>query len=183
MFPGGKIDVSARDWSAEALGHSIGAVAVFATAPATPPAQKSMRNCVAPDFSAGALAAKCCAACCGFASGWWIEVKKTIVLCVCVCVCVSRWALLERNDRISENLCDVDVFLEDLKSLGNRTEFFENHSLMRSDSVILFSVTLLSDSREFSLVWGSYIRYSRLERMLLGLERVLLGLLAESMGE
>ena len=34
--------------------RSIGAVAVFATAPATPPAQKSMRNFIAPDCSAGA---------------------------------------------------------------------------------------------------------------------------------
>ena len=36
------------------LTRSIGAVAVLATAPATPPAQKSMRNCVMPPFSEGA---------------------------------------------------------------------------------------------------------------------------------
>merc|ERR1719460_3477954 len=37
--------------------RSIGAVAVLATAPATPPAQKSIKNFTAPDCSAGAGAA------------------------------------------------------------------------------------------------------------------------------
>ena len=37
--------------------RGLGAVAVFATAPATPPAQKSMRKAVTPPFSAGAGAA------------------------------------------------------------------------------------------------------------------------------
>lgn len=36
--------------------RSIGAVAVFAMAPAVPPAQKSIRNFMPPDISAGAAA-------------------------------------------------------------------------------------------------------------------------------